>query len=107
VGECVVAVMPRNPWLVGGSAAVAMAVVVGTAVAARTLDVPKTARIGDPLTIRASGGLTPALFYRATFTESAKGRHAGRQCARNIDRPYRAGTSTTRVYVSPAWGGCR
>jgi hypothetical protein len=78
---------------------VAMAVVVGTAIAAPTLDVPTTGRIGDPLTIRATGGLTPALFYRATFTESAKDRHAGRQCARNIDRPYRAGTSTTRVYV--------
>jgi hypothetical protein len=76
-----------------------MAVLVGVAIAAPTLDVPKTARIGDPLTIRASGGLTPALFYRATFTESAKDRRSGRQCARNIDRPYRTGTSTTRVYV--------
>jgi hypothetical protein len=43
--------------------------------------------------------LTPALFYRATFTESAKDRRSGRQCARNIDRPYRTGTSTTRVYI--------
>jgi hypothetical protein len=77
----------------------AMAVLVGTAVAAPTLDAPKTGRIGDPLTISASGGLTAGLFYRATFTESAKDRRPGRQCGRNIDRPYRTGTSTTRVYV--------
>jgi hypothetical protein len=76
-----------------------MAVFVGTAMAAPTLDAPKTGRLGDPLTIRASGGLTPALFYRATFTESAKDRRSGRQCGRNIDRPYRTGTSKTRVYV--------
>jgi hypothetical protein len=43
--------------------------------------------------------LTPALFYRATFTESPKNRRSGRQCARNIDRPVRTGTSPTRVYV--------
>lgn len=81
------------------STAVVMAVLVATAIAAPTLDVPKTARMGDPLTIGASGGLTPALFYRATFTESAKDRRSGRQCARNIDRPFRTGTSTARVYV--------
>jgi hypothetical protein len=76
-----------------------MVVLVGTAIAAPALDVPRTARVGDPLTIRASGGLTPGLFYRATFSESAKDRRPGRQCARNVDRPYRTGTSTTRVYV--------
>jgi hypothetical protein len=76
-----------------------MAVLVGTAIAAPTLDVPKTGRIGDPLTISASGGLTRGLFYRATFTESARDRRPGRQCGRNIDRPYRTGTSKTRVYV--------
>ncbi|HEY6759108.1 MAG TPA: hypothetical protein VI318_06440 [Baekduia sp.] len=70
-----------------------------TPVAAPMLDAPTTGVIGDPLTIRASGGLTPRLSYRATFTESAEERHAGRQCARDIDRPYRPGTSTSRVYV--------
>jgi hypothetical protein len=77
----------------------ASTVLASSAVAAPMLDAPTTGAIGDPLTVRASGGLTPRLSYRATFTESAKDRHAGRQCARNIDRPYRIGTSTTRVYV--------
>jgi hypothetical protein len=61
--------------------------------------VETTGALGDPLTVRASGGLTPKLSYRATFTQSAKDRRPGRQCARNIDRPYRVGTSTARVYV--------
>jgi hypothetical protein len=69
------------------------------AIAAPLLDVETSGAVGDPLTVRASGGLTPKLSYRATFTQSAEDRRAGRQCARNIDRPYRVGTSTTRVYV--------
>jgi hypothetical protein len=69
------------------------------ALAAPTLEVTSTGKIGDPLVIRAGGGLTPRLSYRATFTESASARRPGRQCARTIDRPYRAGTSPTRVYV--------
>jgi hypothetical protein len=74
------------------------AVAAGTAVAMPALDAPARAVVGDPLVVRATGGLTPGLVYRATFTQSAKDRRRGRQCARDIDRPYRAGTSATRVY---------
>jgi hypothetical protein len=70
----------------------------GTAIAASTLQAPSKAAIGDPLVVRVSGGLTPRLTYRATFTESADQRRPGRKCARNIDRPYRAGTSVSRIY---------
>ena len=68
------------------------------AIAAPTLEAPPSAAVGDPLVVRASGGLTPKLVYRATFTESADQRRPGRQCGRNIDRPYRVGTSVSRVY---------
>jgi hypothetical protein len=77
----------------------AFIVLASSAIAAPILDVETTGALGDPLTVRASGGLTPKLSYRATFTQSAKDRRPGRQCARNIDRPYRVGTSTARVYV--------
>jgi hypothetical protein len=98
-GEYVLAIMPRYRLLVGVGAAIAFIVLASSAVAAAILDVDTTEALGDPLIVRASGGLTPKLFYRATFTQSAKDRRRGRQCARNIDRPYRVGTSTARVYV--------
>jgi hypothetical protein len=98
-GEYVLAIMPRYPFLVGAGAAMAFIVLANGAVAAAILDVDTTGALGDPLIVRASGGLTPKLFYRATFTQSAKDRRPRRQCARNIDRSYRVGTSTARVYV--------
>jgi len=91
--------MPHAASLLTAGTAVTMTVLVASAVAAPTLAVPTTARVGDPLTVSASGGLTPGLFYRATFTERAAHRVPGRQCARNIDRGFRVGTSPTRVYV--------
>jgi hypothetical protein len=91
--------MARTASLLAASTAVTMIVLVAGAIAAPTLDVPKTASIGDPLTISAADGLTPRLFYRATFTERAARRVPGRQCARNIDRGFRVGTSPARVYV--------
>jgi hypothetical protein len=81
------------------SAVVLGVVVAGPALAAPVLDAPSAGAVGDPLVVRASGGLTPGLSYRATFTQSAGDRRPGRQCARTIDRPYRAGTSPARVYV--------
>jgi hypothetical protein len=91
--------MFRSRHAGAGGMALALVALAGSAVAAPMLDVQTAGGIGDSLTVRTSGGLTPALSYRAAFTESAKDRHPGRQCARNIDRPYRTGTSTTRVYV--------
>jgi hypothetical protein len=49
--EYVLAVVSRNASLVAANTALAMAVLVATAIAAPTLDAPKTASIGDPLTV--------------------------------------------------------
>src|SRR5689334_12403852 len=91
--------MPRAASLLAVFTAVPTTVLAASSTAAPTLVVPQTARVGDPLTVSASGGLTPGLFYRATFTERAAHRVPGRQCARNIDRGFRVGISPTRVYV--------
>jgi hypothetical protein len=91
--------MPRLPTRIGTSAAALAIVVAGPALAAPVLDAPSAGAVGDALVVRASGGLTPGLSYRATFTQSAADRRPGRQCARTFDRPYRAGTSPARVYV--------
>jgi hypothetical protein len=74
-------------------------VVCGSAVAAPTLEAPRSARIGGALTITAYGGLTPRLDYRATFTERVPDRVPGRRCRRDIDQGFSAGTSLTRRYV--------
>jgi hypothetical protein len=90
--------MRRGSVLAMATCTVASATLATTALAAPALDAPPTARIGAPLVIRASGGLTPRLYYRATFTQGAGQRVSGRECSRNIDQGFRSGTSTGRVY---------
>jgi len=79
--------------------ALLLAAMSADAVASPVMNAPSAGRIGSALTVKASGGLTPKLYYRATFTESAADRRPGRQCSRNIDQGYRTGTSTARVYI--------
>ena len=91
--------MPLPRLVIAALAGTAALATAPGALAAPVLDAPGAARIGTALTIKASGGLTPRLYYRATFIESADHRVRGRQCGRNIGTGFRTGTSLSRVYV--------
>lgn len=70
---------------------------------------PRSVNIGDPVEVRATG-LKSGFFYRATLDQTMASKRRGIECARNIDRTIRVGSST-RTYVFrgrvPSTLGCR
>ncbi len=79
---------------------VAMALLASAAAPAPALEAPRSAAIGAPVRIAATG-LRPGFFYRATLDQAPAAKKPGLACVRNIGQPFHAGRSD-RTYV---WRG--